>query len=244
MGLLVASSAPAQAQFISGPAPLPAPVRLTVTAEDLVHLRANGLGDDVLLALIDSHKAVFQLTAADVLALRQRGLSDRVLTAMLRSGRPAPLASESVTPRATAPMPIDAVEFEPAGAEPVWREAQDDRDRADRGGTVVNVSQTVNTSVEQPRRYYEQVAVPVAVPVYVDRPDRVDRPRSGGSTTEYWGYGGERRPDSWAPSSGSRPSPRPEPKPEVKPESKPAARDAEGKDAKVPTRSGRGGASE
>jgi hypothetical protein len=58
-----------------------------VTLRDLVELSRAGLGEDVLIALIDADGGKFTLTAAELLELRQEGLSDRVLVALLRSGR-------------------------------------------------------------------------------------------------------------------------------------------------------------
>ena len=237
---LMSTSVPALAQSISGPAPLPpvpAVVRTTVTAEELVHLRANGLGDEVLVALIESQGAVFQLAATDLLALRQRGLSDRVLAAMLRGGRPAPLSPEVVAPRGVAPMPIEQLEAVVPGGS---ARRADDGDAGERQSTVVNVTQSVNNVVEQPERYYSAVAVPVAVPVYGGRVDRDDRLRNGNYSPEYWGFGGQRRPDSW--DLPHRLSSKPDSRPDPKPETQPTPRDAPATAAKPATRAGgRGG---
>jgi hypothetical protein len=246
MGLL-STSMPALAQSISGPAPLPpAPpvVRTTVTAEELVHLRANGLGDEVLVALIESQGAVFQLAATDLLALRQRGLSDRVLASMLRGGRAAPLSPETVTPRAVPPMPIEQLEAVVPGGSARRADDGDSGEQTDRQSTVVNVSQSVNNVIEQPERYYNAVAVPVAVPVYGGRVDRDDRLRNGNYSPEYWGFGGQRRTDSWDPPHrvSSKPDSKPDLKPDPKPEARPTPRDTSAADAKPTTRAGgRGG---
>jgi hypothetical protein len=243
---LLSAAAPAMAQSISGPAPLPPapPVARTVTAEELVHLRANGLGDEVLVALIESQGAVFPLAASDLLALRQRGLSDRVLTAMLRGGRPAPLSPEVVTPRGVPPMPIEQLEAVVPGG-PVRR--ADDAETSERPSTVVNVSQSVTNVVEQPERYYGTVGYPVAVPVYVGG-DRDDRLRRGDYSPEYWGFGGQRRPDSWdlphrlSSKQDSKPDIKPDSRPDIKPETRPISRDVPATNAKPATRAGgRGG---
>lgn len=60
-----------------------------VSIEDLLNLKANGLGDEILVALIETDGSVFRLSAADVLALRERGLGEKVILAMIASGRRA-----------------------------------------------------------------------------------------------------------------------------------------------------------
>jgi hypothetical protein len=156
----------------------------SVTVNDLVKLSAAGLGDDILVALIESHDTVFKLGADDVLALRERGLSQKVILAMIQTAtrpkarpvEPAPLQAIDVP--APEPSRVDAVAQEPPP--PV----------------VVNVTQQVEQHVEQPReseRYMRvPVAYPVAVPVYVApaRPQPKPAP-------VYWGFGGQRRPDTW-----------------------------------------------
>ena len=84
--------------LVIGPA---ATLAHAVTVADLINLRANGVSDEILIALIQNDGTVFKLSADDVLDLKKRGLSDRVLLAMLLSGRrgqtnaPAPTATPS-----------------------------------------------------------------------------------------------------------------------------------------------------
>ena len=142
--------------------------RADTTASQLVDLSRAGLSDDILVELIESDGSTFQLTAADVLALHREGLSDKVIVAMARTAKKA----KPVEAPAAAPAPASA----PAPAPP----------------TVVNVHQTVTQHVEAPLRQSKpSYAVPIAVPVYlpvtpVAKPQPV-----------YWGWGGQRRPDSW-----------------------------------------------
>ena len=51
------------------------------TAAQLVDLSKAGLGDDVLVELIQTDGSTFQLSAADILSLHRQGLSDRVILA-------------------------------------------------------------------------------------------------------------------------------------------------------------------
>jgi hypothetical protein len=72
--------------------PLSARPSSAVTVDDLIALKGNGLGDEVLVALIETDGSSFNLTAADLPKLRLAGLSERVIVAMLRA-RPSSVAS-------------------------------------------------------------------------------------------------------------------------------------------------------
>jgi hypothetical protein len=76
-----------------------APV-LAVTPDELVDLRRAGLGDEVLLALIETTGVQGPLGAAAALDLKRAGLSDRVIAAAIRRGR---------LPEAAAATPPDVV---------------------------------------------------------------------------------------------------------------------------------------
>ena len=157
-----------------------------VTANDLVKLSAAGLNDDVLIALIESDGVVFKLTPEEILSLRDRGLSQKVILAMLRTGKPRPAASPAVPPdtdqSTVVPVPpspgVVSVEVAPTAPAPV----------------IVNVTQQVEQAPSPPAYYpfTTHVAVPVAVPVYVVPPRPVKKPEP-----VYWGFGGQRRPDTW-----------------------------------------------
>lgn len=58
-----------------------------LTTRDIVELSRSGLGDDVLIALVDVDGGPFDLSPADLLDLKAEGLSDRVLAALVRAGR-------------------------------------------------------------------------------------------------------------------------------------------------------------
>jgi hypothetical protein len=152
----------------------------SVTANDLVKLSAAGLGDDILVALIESHEAVFRLTADDVLDLRKRGLSEKVILAMLQTAMRPKEKTAEVTTGEFRPLETQRVDDVPGEPPPP---------------VVVNVTQQVEQRVEQPRPEPTRtvhVAYPVAVPVFVAprRPEKRPEP-------VYWGFGGQRRPDTW-----------------------------------------------
>ena len=165
----------------------------SVTAADLVKLSAAGLSDDILIALIESDRAVFRLTADEILSLREKGLSEKVILAMLQTAKkPIPNMLVTAVPAADVPVQVPAVDessvTQIGQADPVEPPAP----------VVVNVTQQVEQHVEQPREpgYTRTVAVPVGVPVgvpvYVTPGRPVHKPEP-----VYWGFGGQRRPDTW-----------------------------------------------
>ena len=137
------------------------------TAEQLIELSRAGLSDDILIELIQSDGSTFQLTAPDILALHLDGLSDRVIRAMQATAKKKPAPAVATAPEPQASSPQPP--------------------------QVVNVYQTVTQTVETPAHapapYYSP---PLALPIYLPAPV-VTRP----APPVYWGWGGQRRPDSW-----------------------------------------------
>lgn len=163
---------------------LTANAALAVSIRDLIKLKAAGLGDDVLIALIESDGSVFNLGADDVLSLKDQGLGEKLIIAMLRTARKAP-------PRPSLPaaeMPPPDVVLPPAPSDETQQVAQV-------APVVVNVQQTVEQHVEQPRVETRtvHVPVPIAVPVFV----RHRQSEKATPAPVYWGFGGQRRPDTW-----------------------------------------------
>ena len=161
-----------------------------VSVRDIIELSHAGLSDDVLVALIEVDDAPFSLDARRLLELRAAGVSDRVLLAMLRSGRvksPETAAVHPVAPVVTPALPAVV---------------------------VVEDRRTL-----QPRPY------PVLIPVFfagvplvgsrhVSRRSRVipfGREVAGRRSHKpvYWGWGGTRRPDTWAEPRSVRHHPAP-----------------------------------
>jgi hypothetical protein len=181
-----------------------------VTIKDIIDLTKAGLGDDVLLALIDVDARVFSIDNDTLAQLKQAGVSERVIVAMIRSGRTAPAqSSDQITVQPTPPPTYDAQQDSPYGP------------------------------AGEPQVIVRQVEVPVAVPVpvYVTVPaygygasvygygrrrvpvingavveparPGAGLPASRGWITDthvptrqepvYWGSGGKLRPDAWRP---------------------------------------------
>ena len=180
----------------------PAPAS-ALTVRDVIELTRAGLGDEILLALIDVDPSVFPIDTATLKRLKEAGVSERVIVAMVRSARSSAPSPQDVTPTMAAAPAADAPAPAPA-PEP----------------QVVVIEHHEEPQVRE---------VPVAVPVYIPVPTRPARhdsdhqraPESNrtdwdrqsdhaGNSAEkdrhkaaepvYWGFGGTRRPDAWAPS--------------------------------------------
>jgi hypothetical protein len=57
-----------------------------LTLRDVIELQRSGLGDELLVAVIEADGGPFQLSMADILDLRSYGMSERVISALLRTG--------------------------------------------------------------------------------------------------------------------------------------------------------------
>lgn len=145
------------------------------TAVQLIELSKAGLSDDILIALIQTDGSIFHLTAADILALHRAGLSDKVIMAMTETARTSvrPARNDDGAAEARQPVPPSASQLAPP--------------------TVVNVTQHVTQQVDAPRQSHSipYYSVPITVPVFPTFVRQPDPP------PVYWGFGGERRPDSW-----------------------------------------------
>ena len=117
VGMVVAMALPVVATYgQTQEAPVPgapeqaqpaAPVNLSPGAAEVVRLAGSGVGDDVVLAYIQSSQATFNLTADDVLYLKDIGVSPQVTSAMLshdsaRQGQPQQNAPAAPAPARSA----------------------------------------------------------------------------------------------------------------------------------------------
>lgn len=165
-----------------------------LSVRDVIELSKAGLGDEVLLALIEVDPSIFAIDAPTLKQLKAAGISDRVIVAMIKSGR---------TPRP------DAVA---AGADP--QPAAEPRSRE----PEVIVIDHRDAPAPAPAPVAYPVAVPVYVPVVTDayrQRDRVETvlqtdqgyvrarvpvpPNCVKAQPVYWGFGGNLRPGSWDP---------------------------------------------
>jgi hypothetical protein len=188
--LLTMSAAPAVAQ--------------TLTTKEVVELTKAGLGEDILLALIEVHRSVFPIDRETLKMLKEQGVSDNVVVAMIRSGR-EPIAPPPPPP----PAPTPSVIVDRGGdGNPELIVS----DRSPEQTKVVVVEEREEPLYERRSRVSEERVreVPVAVPVYVPVPTRRDRDRDRDRDIErpeppkrpapvYWGFDGKLRPDAWKP---------------------------------------------
>lgn len=171
-----------------------------VTLKDIVELTKAGLGDEVLLAMIDVDGRVYDIDADTLKSLKAAGVSEKVIVALVRSGRerppvPAePPTLDDVVAQQAAPAPeviyverpSPTVVQQVAVPYPVYVEvpvavrARHDRGgRAEHAGTQVPPSPVAPTSIQgQPRKLTDVPAPKEPV---------------------YWGTSGKLRPDAWKP---------------------------------------------
>jgi hypothetical protein len=162
-----------------------------LTIRDVVELTRAGLGDEVLLALIEVDPSVFPIDTETLKYLKDAGVSQRVIIAMVRSARtppppavPDPFISQ-VEPQAPPPqvVVIDHYNTERVREVPV----------------AVPIYVPV---VQRSRRHSDNVDRVDRVQETEDRRDRTDsksdhhgRP----AAPVYWGSSGALRPDAWKP---------------------------------------------
>jgi hypothetical protein len=150
-----------------------------LTLRDLVELSRAGLGDEVLLALIDVDRPVFSIDAGTLKSLKAAGVSERVIVAVVRSGRPG--AAELA---AMAAEPVAAPE--PPEPQVIVIEHRDE-----------TPPQVREVAVPYP------VFIPVATREHTRSRGADGHPATGPSKPNppaqpvYWGWGGKRRPDAW-----------------------------------------------
>jgi hypothetical protein len=158
-----------------------------LTIRDVIDLTRAGLGEDVLLALIEVDRGVYAIDPATLKSLKQAGVSERVIVALVRSGR------EPIAEPPPAPLPVE----EAAAPEP----------------QVIVIDHREPAQIQQvmvPVPIYFPVATPVRTRIHRERLPAstvepfvpfqsgppVVRPQPQPSPV-YWGHGGKLRPDAW-----------------------------------------------
>ena len=164
-----------------------------LTVRDIIELSRAGLGEEVLLALIDVDRGVYRIDNATLKSLKDAGVPERVIVALVRSGRervpdpppPAPLAEDPPAPPEPQVVVIDHHE-PPTVREvlvpvPIYITVDGGRSRYRRG--IDRIDRTPVESAFVPF----QSGPPLQQP-QLKRPEPV-----------YWGFGGKLRPDAWKP---------------------------------------------
>jgi hypothetical protein len=179
-----------------------APGAEALTVRDLIELSRAGLGEEVLLALIEVNRGVYAIDSATLVSLKQAGVSDRVIAALVRSGREQPLVEPPPAewePPAAAQPPVVVIEHHTA---------------------IQHVPIPVPVYVAVPTvrpRHRAVTHIPTEstfVPFQTGPPSHRPTPPPPSSRPVYWGFGGELRPDAWKPAAH---------RPDVKPDSHKAA---------------------
>lgn len=161
-----------------------------VTFRDVIELTRAGLGEEVLLALIEVDRSVFPIDAASIKRLKDEGVSERVILAMVRSGREVQPPAEQVPVEAAPPVapepqvvviehrepaeirevPVVVPIYVPVVTRPNRSVSVHDGNQL-HGATELSFGQTVPTTIHG---------------TSVKQPEPV-----------YWGWGGKLRPDAW-----------------------------------------------
>ena len=163
-----------------------------VTFRDVIELTRAGLGEEILLALIDVDRSVFPIDAASLKQLKEAGVSERVILAMVRSGREVqPVQDQipvdaAVPPVAPQPQVVVIDHHEP----PEIREVP----------VAVPVYIPVATRSARTARVHDgdqvrQVELSFGQTVTVPASDH--RTPVKQQEPVYWGWGGKLRPDAW-----------------------------------------------
>jgi hypothetical protein len=169
-----------------------------LTVRDVIELTRAGLGDEILLALIDVDPSVFPIDTATLKRLKEAGVSERVILAMVRSARtPAPQPTVDVPIAEAPPAPQPQVVVIEHHDEPQVREVP----------VAVPVYIPVPTrSVHRGSDYQRPVSQSSSG---TDRRSgETDNARDKESHKRaepvYWGFGGTLRPDAWQPAPEGR----------------------------------------
>ena len=168
-----------------------------LTLRDIIELSRAGLGDDVLLALIEVDRPVFNIDTPTLKSLKAAGVSERVIVAIVRSGRTPPPAVEAAPVDQPDPAPepqVIVIDHHDASevrevvvpyAVPVFvplARRRADFDRRDDLRSTVLVNDRVNDRMDGRGPMQHRPEPPV-----------------------YWG--GTLRPDAWQPSPPERRAP-------------------------------------
>jgi hypothetical protein len=168
-----------------------------VTLREVVELTKAGLGEEVLLALIEVDGGVFEVDAATLAGLKAAGVSEKVIVALVRSGRTRQLPTEPMEAASTAvpeqqarevlyiQQPPPTVVREVAVPFPVYvalpRPSPGRHVRQHRSDEVYP-SITAPPLIQGRQRYLTDTPAP---PPHQE--------------PVYWGFGGKLRPDAWQP---------------------------------------------
>jgi hypothetical protein len=159
-----------------------------LTTREIIELSKAGLGEEVLLALIEVDRGVYAIDPGSMKALKEARVSERVILALVRSGREPLPAPE---PPELAEAPAEPTRPEPQVVVIEHREPEVVRE-------VVPVYVAVGSGHVRPRRHVPAATQEPFIPFQSGPP--VIRPVTPQPKEPvYWGFGGKLRPDAWKP---------------------------------------------
>ena len=150
-----------------------------LTLRDIIELTRAGLGDEVILALIEVDRPVFSTDVETLKSLKKAGVSERVIIAIVWSGR----TSE---PPPVAPEPVTYVE--PPEPQVIVIDHHDEQPRVREVPVAVPVFIPVVTRLRDRDHDRDR-----------DPDGQHARPDHKRAEPVYWGFGGKLRPDAWKP---------------------------------------------
>lgn len=166
-----------------------------ITLSEIMQLTKAGVGDDVLLALIEVDQRVFSIDPETIQTLKAAGVSQQVIVAIVKSGRTPQAEPPAVienTPPPDPPQPQVVVvdrpvihEVQVPVAVPVYVAVGTPGHGRHRDRANANYRPSIGLSP------HPQIST---VSPLVDRPE----PRRRAEPV-YWGWGGKLRPDAWQP---------------------------------------------
>lgn len=168
-----------------------------VSIRDIIELTKAGLGDNVLLALIEVDGGVFNIDTETLTKLKAAGVSEPVIVALVRSGRtpppqePVPVTAPEGQPDYPPPQPeVREVMVPVPYAVPVTVPVFVAVDRVHRRGIAADRA----LIIQQPTigNPFPSTQFRVGGPKLTDTP-----PQPKAAKPVYWGSGGKLRPDAW-----------------------------------------------
>jgi len=184
----------------------------TLSTRDVIELSKAGLGEEVLLALIDVNRSVFPVDPETLKTLKDAGVTANVIAAMVRSGRdlaaPPPAIQETAAVHHDDVVHHEVVHHEVVESEgTTTRERELERELERLKDRELELELERSRSERRSAQYSAQYVVPVAVPVYAPIQRFIPADRFPGQLREfhkpvepvYWGWDGKLRPDAWKP---------------------------------------------
>jgi hypothetical protein len=164
----------------------------TLSTRDVIELSKAGLGEEVLLALVEVNKSVFPVDRQTLKSLKDAGVPANVIVAMVKSGRDQaePLLPPQQIEQPAPLMPQDVIDGDGMTARERELERQSERAK----------DRELERDLERIRAIRESQylsPIPVPVPIYSTLPVQRRREQMKPAAPVYWGWDGQRRPDSW-----------------------------------------------